>query len=67
VELVPQCSQLHPYRRWIETYGGREFGRLADQVETLLDQVGADTKEVRDRYRYALQCELDFFSGALTS
>jgi thiaminase/transcriptional activator TenA len=67
VALAPQCSPSHPYRRWIETYGGREFGRLADQVETLLDQVGADTKEVRDRYRYALQCELDFFSGALTS
>ena len=67
VALAPQCSPSHPYRRWIETYGGREFGRLADQVETLLDQVGTDTKEVRDRYRYALQCELDFFSCALTS
>jgi thiaminase/transcriptional activator TenA len=66
-ELVPKISQLHPYRRWIETYGDGEFGRLADRVETLLDQMGADTKEVRDRYRYALQCELDFFSAALGS
>jgi thiaminase/transcriptional activator TenA len=66
-ELVPKCSPRHPYRRWIEAYGGEEFGGLADRVETLLDQVGADTEEVRDRYRYALQCELDFFSGALSS
>jgi thiaminase/transcriptional activator TenA len=66
-ELVPNCSQLHPFRRWIEAYGGGEFRRLAGRLETLLDRVGADTKEVRDRYRYALQCELDFFSGALCS
>ena len=31
-ELVPKCSQLHPYRRWIEAYGGGEFGRLADRA-----------------------------------
>lgn len=66
-ELVRKCSQLHPYRRWIEVYGGGEFGRLAGRLESLLDQVGADTKEVRDRYRYALQCELDFFTSALSS
>src|SRR5713226_1985005 len=64
-ELVLKCSQQHPYRRWIETYSGEEFERLAGRLEALLDRVGADTREVRDSYRYALQCELDFFSGAL--
>jgi thiaminase (transcriptional activator TenA) len=64
-ELALQCSQQHPYRRWIETYSGEEFERLAGRLEALLDRVGADTREVQDSYRCALQCELDFFSGAL--
>ena len=61
-ELVLKCSQPHPYRRWIEAYSAEEFGRL----EALLDRAGADTSEVRDSYRYAMQCELDFFSAALS-
>ncbi len=66
-ELALQCSQQHPYRRWIEAYSGEEFEQLAGRLEALLDRVAADTREVRDSYRYALQCELDFFSGALCS
>src|SRR6266849_8389471 len=66
-EFVGKCAPQHPYRRWIEAYSGEEFGRLAGRLEALLDRVGADTREVRDSYRYALQCELDFFSGALCS
>jgi thiaminase/transcriptional activator TenA len=64
-ELAPKCSRQHPYRRWIELYSGEEFGRLAARLEALLDLVGADTKQICDSYRYALQCELDFFSSAL--
>src|SRR5229473_3634226 len=59
-EFVGKCAPQHPYRRWIEAYSGEEFGRLAGRLEALLDRVGADTREVRDNYRYALQCELDF-------
>jgi thiaminase (transcriptional activator TenA) len=64
-ELAGTHGTHHPYRRWIETYSGEEFGGLARQLEVLLDLVGADTREIRDSYRYALQCELDFFSDAL--
>jgi thiaminase (transcriptional activator TenA) len=64
-ELAGKCSPQHPYRRWIEAYGGEEFAQLAARIEALLDRVGTDTQEVREGYRYALQCELDFFSGAL--
>lgn len=64
-ELASKCSLHHPYRRWIETYSGEEFGRLARRLETLLDRVAADNREIRDSYRHALQCELDFFSGVL--
>jgi thiaminase/transcriptional activator TenA len=38
---------------------------LAGRLEALLDRLSADTREVQDTYRYALQCELDFFSDAL--
>jgi thiaminase/transcriptional activator TenA len=64
-ELASKCGPSHPYRRWIEMYSGEEFGRLAGRLETLLDRVGADTRDVRETYRYALQCEVDFFSDAL--
>jgi len=66
-DLVRTCGPHHPYRRWIETYSGDEFQGLADRLEALLDQVGADPRAVRDGYRYALECELDFFAAALTS
>ncbi len=47
----------------VEAYSGEEFGRLAG----LLDRVSTDSREVRDSYRYALQCELDFFSDVIRS
>jgi thiaminase (transcriptional activator TenA) len=64
-ELVPGCGPRHPYRKWIETYSGSEFAQLANRLESLLDRVGAGTREVRDAYRYALECELGFFSASL--
>jgi thiaminase/transcriptional activator TenA len=63
-ELASKCGPGHPYRTWIESYSGEEFGRLAAHLEALLDRVGADTRDVREAYRYALQCEVDFFSDA---
>jgi thiaminase (transcriptional activator TenA) len=66
-ELVRTCGPQHPYRRWIEAYSGEEFQGLADRLEVLLDRVGVDRAAVRDGYRYALECELDFFTAALAS
>jgi len=66
-ELVRTCGPQHPYRRWIEAYSGAEFQGLAERLEALLDRVGANRSAVRDGYRYALECELDFFWAALTS
>jgi thiaminase (transcriptional activator TenA) len=66
-ELVGRCRPQHPYRRWIEAYSGNEFQGLADRLEALLDRLGVDWAPVRDGYRYALQCELDFFTAALSS
>ena len=66
-ELARTCGPQHPYRRWIEAYSGEEFQGLAKRLEELLDRVGADRSVVRDGYRYALECELDFFTAALTA
>jgi len=66
-ELVRTCGPQHPYRRWIKTYSGEEFQELANRLEALLDRIGADRGSVRDGYRYALECELDFFTAALAT
>ena len=66
-ELVRMCGPQHPYQRWIEAYRGEEFQRLVKRLEELLDRVGCDRSAVRDGYRYALECELEFFTAALTS
>jgi thiaminase/transcriptional activator TenA len=63
--LAPANHPEHPYAEWITTYASREFDELARQVEQLLDELATDTPAVRDAYRYALQCELDFFSAPL--
>ncbi len=55
----------HGYTDWIETYQGEGFGRLVERIESLLDSLAADTREVREAYRYALRCEIDFFTAAL--
>ena len=64
-ELASKSQDRHPYRRWIETYSSQEFDALAGRLETMLDQVAGDAPEVRGNYRYAMQCELDFFSDAI--
>ncbi len=57
-----------PYKNWIETYASDSMKELAHKMETLLDAIPADEKEqqsIHAAYRYAMQCELDFFSGPL--
>ena len=66
-ELARKCGPQHTYRRWIEAYSGDEFQGLVERLEELLDRVGADRSAVRGVYRYALECELEFFTAALTS
>lgn len=53
----------HVYGEWIATYSNVEFEGLAKQLETLLDSYGVGEKET-EVYRYAMQCELDFFQAA---
>jgi thiaminase/transcriptional activator TenA len=53
----------NPYREWIATYSSDEFEALAAGLETLLDEIGEDTSAIRSAYRYAMNCELDFFAA----
>lgn len=64
-ELAPRSVNDNPYRPWIETYSGAAFAALTQRLEELLDRVAIDTPAVRDRYRYAMRCELAFFDDAM--
>ncbi|HEY9659968.1 MAG TPA: TenA family protein, partial [Allocoleopsis sp.] len=54
----------HAYADWIRTYSSDEFEPLAQQLEQLATQYATLTPIVRSTYRYAMQCELDFFQAA---
>ncbi len=58
-------SSVHPYRNWIETYDGAEFQAAAARLERLLDRLATDRPAIREAYRYAMECELRFFSAPL--
>lgn len=63
-ELAKGGIPDHQYADWICTYGSDEFEPLARQLEDIVDRYGDDTPELRDTYRYAMRCELDFFEAA---
>lgn len=62
-ELAKNPHAGNPYQEWIATYSSGDFGELVLRLETLLDKLARDTSAVRGAYRYAMQCELNFFSA----
>ena len=54
----------HTYSDWIRTYSSDEFEPLAAQLGELAKQYAELTSIVQSTYRYAMQCELDFFQAA---
>ena len=64
-ELAAGDHSQNPYREWIETYSSEEFEVLAAELESLLDELADGTRGVAFAYRYAMRCELDFFSGSI--
>ncbi len=56
----------HVYADWIRTYSSAEFEPLTVQLADLSEQYATLTPLVRTTYRYAMQCEFDFFESAWT-
>jgi thiaminase (transcriptional activator TenA) len=54
----------HAYSDWIRTYSSNEFEPLVEQLAALANQYATLTDTVRSTYRYAMQCEFDFFQAA---
>ena len=55
----------HDYGDWIATYSSNEFDPLVKQLEQLAEKYSQLSRTTRSTYRHAMQCELDFFEGAL--
>lgn len=63
-QLACRPWEPHAYSDWVLTYGSTDFEQLAVRLERLLDRYAPDTTAVADAYRYAMQCERDFFQAA---
>ena len=66
-QLAKQNPSEHQYFDWIRTYSSRDFEDLAKQLEELADRYASNTQLVRSTYRYAMECERDFFQAAYDS
>jgi thiaminase/transcriptional activator TenA len=62
--LAANPSPRHPYTDWVETYSSDQFEPLAQRLEGFIDDYATDNELVRQTYRYAMTCELDFFTAA---
>lgn len=63
-ELARSGVFEHQYSEWIRTYSSSEFAALAEQLNRLIEQYAHPTPTVYSTYRYAMQCEIDFFQSA---
>ncbi|MBE9178220.1 TenA family protein [Oculatella sp. LEGE 06141] len=54
----------HRYANWIQTYSSQEFEPLAQQLAALTDRYAGYSQLAASTYRYAMQCEADFFQAA---
>ena len=64
-KLAENYNMESKYADWIKAYSGEDMQNLAKQMEDLLSMVAKNTKEVRDAYAYAMECELKFFDAPL--
>jgi Putative transcription activator len=64
--LAASGIPTHAYADWIRTYSSAEFEPLAVQLADLSERYATLTPLVRTTYRYAMQCEFDFFESAWT-
>lgn len=64
-ELKKTRDPETPYKEWIDTYSAQEMQELAGKMERLLDETAPDNEVIADLYRYAMECELQFFAEPL--
>lgn len=63
-ELAKNGIPEHLYADWKSTYSSAEFATLVQQLKSLLDCYVGAPAIAHSTYRYAMQCELDFFQAA---
>lgn len=64
-ELSAKNPPRHAYSDWIDTYASHEIETLAGDLETLVDKYADPGNPlVAATYRYAMECERDFFQAA---
>ncbi len=64
-QLAQPTIPEHLYSGWIRTYSSAEFEPLVEHLTYLVNQHAAATNpSVESAYRYAMQCELNFFQAA---
>ena len=63
-QLAKQPQRGAQYHAWIDTYSSADFAALAEHLEQLLDRCAPDRQRAMEVYRYAMQCELEFFASA---
>jgi thiaminase (transcriptional activator TenA) len=66
-QLAQPTIPTHQYSDWIRTYSSDEFTPLAQQLADLAEQYAKPTPLVQSTYRYAMECERDFFQAAWES
>lgn len=62
--LAQNGLPTHRYRGWVQTYSSQGFAEPVRQLETLVEKYSQDLPLTRATYRYAMQCEYDFFQAA---
>lgn len=65
--LAQSSPSNHQYSDWIRTYSSSDFAGLAEQLDRLIEQYAHPTPTAYSAYRYAMQCEVDFFQAAWKS
>ena len=66
-ELAKLNPLEHQYIDWILTYSSQNIVMLVQQLEQLADRYVSDTGLAHTTYRYAMECELEFFQAAFDS
>jgi thiaminase/transcriptional activator TenA len=63
-QLAAGSPAANVYQDWVQTYASAEFEQLASSLERLLDHHTPANPITANAYRYAMQCEHDFFATA---